>query len=73
MISVRDKRELIDALKCHFLIKSVIPEINELMEGLKVLGLLDYIVMYPKVMEELFVNVTPPLTAGAEADNYYNS
>ena len=46
-ISIGNKHEISDALKCHFMLKAVIPEINEFAEGLDVLGILDYR-LYPK-------------------------
>ena len=63
-ISIRDKTEIRDALKTHYMIKAVIPEINEFRDGLQVLGVFDYVQKYPDIMRVCFADEQPPLTAG---------
>lgn len=62
-LRVGDKQAISDALKCHFMLKGVLAEINEFAEGLKALGVLDYIRKFPDLMREMFVDENPPLTA----------
>ena len=63
-IAIRHKGEIKEALKIHFMLKAVFPEINEFRDGLKVLGVLDQILKYLDITRSCFVDEQAPLTAG---------
>ena len=63
-LAIRDKEDIKQALKIHFMIKAVLAEINEFRDGLKVLNVLDQILKYPDIMRPCFVDEQAPLTAG---------
>ena len=63
VLTLGDISEVIDILKCHC-IKVSIPEINQYSDGLKALGVLEYIKKYPDIMRDLFVDDGKRLTAG---------
>lgn len=62
-IKVSDKALICSTLKCHFMLKGVLAEMNEFSEGLKSLGVLDLIKQYPDLMRVFFVDEERPLTA----------
>ena len=63
VIALRDKAEIKEALKFHFMITAVLAEINVFGDGLKVLGVLDYILKYPVLMRPHFVDEQTSLKA----------
>lgn len=61
-VTLVDRNEIIDILKCHC-IKVALPEINQFCDGLKALGVLDYIKQYPDIMRDFFVDNAIRLTS----------
>ena len=62
-IGIRNKGKIKEALKIHFMLEAVFPEINEFRDGLKNVGVLDQILKYPDIMRSCFVDEQAPLTA----------
>ena len=70
-LKLNDKEEFIHAICLHHTILKTKAELDQMIEGLKNVGVLDYIQKYPILMEPFFTSNEKDISAGKRFHTFY--
>ena len=70
-LKLNDKEEFIHAICLHHTILKTKAELDQMIEGLKNVGVLDYIQKYPILMEPFFTSNEKNISAGKRFHTFY--